>query len=219
MSSSNNQGFRGGKFRRPETPETHRINHRITARDVRVITDSGEQLGVMTTREALMKAEASGLDLVEVAPQSKPPVCKIMDYGKFKYREQKKEAEAKKKRTEQVLKELRIRYSTDIGDLNTKLKQARDFILEGNKVKFSMRFKGREAMYVELGVQKFKEITEKLSDVAIVDERSPGTGRQIHIIFAPAKSVIASVAKPAPAKAPAASTEAAKPEASKKPAA
>jgi len=219
LSSSNNQGFRGGKFRRPETPETHRINHRITARDVRVITDSGEQLGVMTTREALMKAEASGLDLVEVAPQSKPPVCKIMDYGKFKYREQKKEAEAKKKRTEQVLKELRIRYSTDIGDLNTKLKQARDFILEGNKVKFSMRFKGREAMYVELGVQKFKEITEKLSDVAIVDERSPGTGRQIHIIFAPAKSVIASVAKPAPAKAPAASTEAAKPEASKKPAA
>lgn len=150
--------------------------------------DDGEQLGVMSTRDALMKAEQTGLDLVEVAPQAKPPVCKIMDYGKFKYREQKKEAEAKKKRTEHVLKELRIRYSTDIGDLNTKLKQARTFLEEGNKVKFSMRFKGREAMYVELGLEKFKEISKQLEDIAVVDEQSPGAGRQIHITFAPGKN-------------------------------
>ena len=187
MNSSSNQGFRGNRFRRPESPDAHRINHRISAREVRVIADNGDQLGVMTSREALIKAEQAGLDLVEVAPQAKPPVCKIMDYGKFKYREQKKEAEAKKKRTEHVLKELRIRYSTDIGDLNTKLKQAREFLEEGNKVKFTMRFKGREAMYVKLGLEKFDDIIKKLEDIAVVDERSPMTGRQIHIIFAPGK--------------------------------
>lgn len=187
MNNSSNQGYRGNRFRRPEIPDAHRINHRITAREVRVITEEGEQLGVMTTREALMKAEQAALDLVEVAPQAKPPVCKIMDYGKFKYREQKKEAEAKKKRTEHVLKELRLRYSTDIGDLNTKLKQAREFLEEGNKVKFTMRFKGREAMYVELGAEKFNQVAEKLSDIAVVDERSPATGRQISITFAPGR--------------------------------
>lgn len=184
---NSNSGFRGNRFRKPETPDAHRINHRITAREVRVITDEGEQLGVMSTRDALVRAEQTGQDLVEVAPQAKPPVCKIMDYGKFKYREQKKEAEAKKKRTEHVLKELRIRYSTDKGDLNTKLKQARGFLEEGNKVKFSMRFKGREAMYVDLGIEKFKEIIKNLEDIAIVDEQSPPAGRQIHLTLAPSK--------------------------------
>jgi translation initiation factor IF-3 len=110
-----------------------------------------------------------------------------MDYGKFKYKEQKKEAEAKKKRSESTIKELRIRYRTDVGDLETKLKQARDFLAEGDKVKFSMRFKGREVAYVELGLEKFKQIIERLADVATVDERSPGYGRQIHIVLAPAK--------------------------------
>lgn len=178
----------GGRFNRLQTPpDTHRINELITAREVRVISPTGEQLGVLQLRDALQKAQELELDLVEVAPQAKPPVCKILDYGKFKYKEQKKEAEARKNRTETTLKELRLRYRTDIGDLETKLKQARDFLAEGDKVKFVMRFKGREAMYVELGKEKFQQIEQRLADVATVDERSPAVGRQIHITFAPIK--------------------------------
>ncbi len=153
-----------------------------------MVIDGGEQLGILPIRDAIARAESMNLDLVEVAPEAKPPVCKIMDYGKFKYREQKKEAEAKKKRAENVLKELRIRYRTDKGDLDTKLKHAREFLIEGDKVKFSMRFKGREIMYIDLGVQKFNEIIEALADCSVVDERSPTNGRQIHITLAPAKA-------------------------------
>lgn len=185
---SRSGGFRGGRVRRPAPPpDAHRINDFITAREVRVISATGEQLGVMQLRDALLKAQELELDLVEVAPTSKPPVCKILDYGKFKYKEQKKEAEAKKKRTETSLKEIRLRYRTDIGDLETKLKQARDFLAEGDKVKFSMRFKGREAMYLDLGREKFDTIVERLADVAAVDERSPIAGRQIHIVLSPVK--------------------------------
>ncbi len=188
MNAFNASGFRGGRpFRRNETPDAHRINHRITAREVRVISDTGEQLGVIALRDALLAAEKAGLDLVEVSGASNPPVCRIMDYGKFKYREQKKEAESRKKRTETELKELRIRYRTDVGDLDTKLRQAREFIEEGDKVKFSMRFKGREIMYVDLGQAKFKEIIERLADVATVDERSAPYGRMIYIVLAPLK--------------------------------
>ena len=180
--------FRGGRPPRNFQPEeAHRINDRITAREVRVVIDGGEQLGILQLRDAIAKAESLNLDLVEVAPEAKPPVCKIMDYGKFKYREQKKEAEAKKKRSENTLKELRIRYRTDKGDLDTKLKHAREFLGEGDKVKFSMRFKGREIMYVDLGVEKFNEIIKALEDCSVVDERSPQSGRQLHIVLAPMK--------------------------------
>ena len=186
--SSGGGGFRGPRFpRRDLPPDTHRINQRITAREVRVITDEGEQLGVISIREALIAAENAGLDLVEVAPQAQPPVCKIMDYGKFRYKEQKKEAENRKKRSDSTLKELRIRYITDSGDLETKLKQARQFLEEGDKVKFTMRFKGREVAYLNLGVEKFDMIKERLADVAEVDDRSPPMGRVLHITFAPAK--------------------------------
>ena len=115
-----------------------------------------------------------------------------MNYGKFKYKEQKREADAKKKRTESTLKELRIRYRTDVGDLQTKLRQAREFLEEGDKVKFSMRFKGREAMHMDLGKEKFDQIADALKDIASVFERSPTFGRQIHIIFQPLKAAAAS---------------------------
>ncbi|MBX7136574.1 MAG: translation initiation factor IF-3 [Oligoflexia bacterium] len=150
-----------------------------------VIGATGEQLGVMPTRQAVTIAEEQGIDLVEVSPNSDPPVCKLMDYGKFKYKEQKKEAEARKNRSETELKELRVRYITDTGDLEVKLKKAREFLTEGNKVKFSMRFRGREIMYQDMGVEKFKAIVERLKDVATVDEKSPLGGRQIHIVLAP----------------------------------
>ncbi len=181
--------FRGNRPNRPQVPQdAHRINEFILAREVRVIAPDGEQLGVLQIRDALTKAQELELDLVEVAPTAKPPVCKILDYGKFKYKEQKKEAEARKNRTETTIKELRLRYRTDVGDLETKLKQARDFLAEGDKVKFVMRFKGREAMYLDLGKEKFEQIVQRLSDIAVIDDRSPAMGRQIHITFTPSKS-------------------------------
>lgn len=178
-------GMRGQRF--VTQPDLHRINESITAKEVRVISPTGEQLGILSIRDALTKAQEFELDLVEVAGQAKPPVCKILDYGKFKYKEQKKEAEARKNRSETTTKELRLRYRTDIGDLEIKLKQAREFLAEGDKVKFVMRFKGREAMYLDLGKEKLDQIQQNLADVAVVDERSPTSGRQIFITFAPAK--------------------------------
>lgn len=182
-----NRGFKN--FNNQNQPqEDHRINFKIRCPEVRLIGDDGEQLGIMPTNDARKIAEDKGLDLVEVAPNAKPPVCKIMDYGKYKYKEQKKEMAAKKKRSETETKELRIRYRTDKGDLQTKLKQARGFIENGDKVKFSMRFKGREAMYVNLGVEKLNEITQALSDIAIIDEQSKMQGNNIYIVYAPDKS-------------------------------
>lgn len=191
--------FRGGMRgkRPPVQPDTHRINEFIQAKEVRVISPTGEQLGVLQIRDALTKAEEFGLDLVEVSAQAKPPVCKILDYGKFKYKEQKKEAEARKNRSETTIKELRLRYRTDSGDLEIKLRQAREFLGEGDKVKFVMRFKGREAMYVDLGKEKLAQIKQALADVAVVDEESSMGGRQIHMTLAPAKGSATATAKSA----------------------
>ncbi|MCB0319338.1 MAG: translation initiation factor IF-3 [Bdellovibrionales bacterium] len=148
---------RGGRKKRTPVQvqeDTHRINDRIRVPEVRVIDDEGKQLGVLATSYALKLAEERDLDLVEVAPQAKPPVCKLMDYGKFKYREQKKEAEAKKKRTETTIKELRIRYRTDDEDLNTKLKKAREIFDEGYKVKFSIRCRNQKNTDMEINFRK-----------------------------------------------------------------
>lgn len=142
----------------------------------------------MPTTQAARLAEDSNLDLVEVAPNSKPPVCRLMDYGKFKYKEQKKAAEAKKNRSEVTLKELRVRYSTGQGDLDNKLKQAREFLEEGHKVKFSMRFRGREIVNMDLGVEVFDKIVANLEDIASIDDRTRPQGRQISITFAPLKT-------------------------------
>lgn len=175
---------RGQRFK-PPVEDEHRINYKIFAKEVRVVLENGEQLGIIPTKQAIMKAEEMGLDLVEVAATAKPPVCKIMDYGKFRYREQKKEAQARKNRTEVETKELRLRYRTDVGDLETKIKHAREFLEEGNKVKFSMKFKGREAAYMSLGQEKFSQIVTRLADLAIVEERSSAIGNQLYILFAP----------------------------------
>ncbi|RMD84136.1 MAG: translation initiation factor IF-3 [Candidatus Dadabacteria bacterium] len=178
---------RGRSYHRDTQKGRHRINRYITAKEVRLIGEDGSQLGVVPIDKALEEAEERGLDLVEVSPKENPPVCKIMDYGKFRYREQKKQAEARKKRTEIVTKELRIRYRTDVGDLETKLKKAREFLEAGDKVKFTMRFRGREIMYLDLGMEKFDLIAERLSDIATVEERSPRLGNQVYIVFAPDK--------------------------------
>lgn len=171
---------------RQQQPSTdkHRINRDITALEVRVIGSGGEQLGVLRTRDAIQKAEEEGLDLVEVAGTAKPPVCKILDYGKLKYREQKKEA-ALRKNTGPTVKEIRVRYNTDKHDLETKMRNAKKFILEGDRVRFEMRFKGREASYQDLGKAIFQNIIAQLSEVAVVEESTPLIGLKMILVFVP----------------------------------
>lgn len=174
------------KFAQPfQKADLHRINERIIATEVRVIGENGEQIGIKPLQEALMLAKEQELDLVEVSPKAAPPVCKIIDYGKFKYHLQKKEAEAKKNQTDNTVKELKIRYCTDIGDLNTKLRHARKFLSNGCKVKFSMRFRGREKAFVKLGQEKLDQIVEKLADVANVDEQLSSNKSQMHVVLTP----------------------------------
>lgn len=159
------------KFIKPlQNQNKHRINEKIRATEVRVVDSNGEQIGIQPLQEALALATESQLDLVEIAPQASPPVCKLIDYGKYKYQLQKKEAEAKKKQHDNIVKELKVRYCTDVGDLKTKLKHARNFLSDGNKVKFSMRFRGREKAFVHLGKEKLEQIIGQLSDIAKVDD-------------------------------------------------
>ncbi|MEL4896877.1 translation initiation factor IF-3 [Crocosphaera sp. Alani8] len=180
-----------GRPRRRNQPVTantnskYRVNQNIRAEEVRVVNQHGEQLGIQLLSAAIYLAENAGLDLVEVAPNASPPVCKIIDYGKFKYELQKKESSAKKNRTETTLKEVKLRYCTDTGDLNTKLRQARKFLENGSKVKFSMRFRGRERAFIRLGREKLDSIVERLSDVANQDGNSNYNGNQLSVILEP----------------------------------
>ena len=177
---------RRNRFIKPlQKQDKHRINEKIRAQQVRVIDSSGEQVGIQPLQQALSLAHESQLDLVEIAPQADPPVCKLIDYGKYKYQLQKKESEAKKKQTDNAVKELKIGYRTDIGDLKTKLKQARSFLSNGNKVKFSMRFRGREKAFVHLGKEKLEQVVEQLSDIANVYETNLRGRGQVYITVTP----------------------------------
>lgn len=153
-----------------------------------MVDTDGKQLGIMKIDEALSLAEEKGLDLVEVAPNATPPVCKILDYGKFKYMEQKKEAQARKKRSVIEVKEIRLRYNTDVGDLETKIRLAEKFLDEGNKVRFNMRFKGRELNFNQLGQKKLDFIVERLSSKGTVESRTEEIqGRQLVLVIQPIK--------------------------------
>ena len=173
------------KFIKPRQEEQYRINDRIRAEQVRVIDSEGEQVGIQPLQQALSLATEQRLDLVEIAPQASPPVCKLIDYGKFKYQLQKKEADAKKNQRDNAVKELKIRYCTDIGDLKTKLKQARGFLSNGNRVKFSMRFRGREKAFVHLGKEKLEQLVGQLSDVANIYESNLRGRGQVYITLSP----------------------------------
>lgn len=173
------------RFVKPQQQDKHRINKRIHAEEVRVIGSDGEQVGIRTISEALALATEAQLDLVEIAPKAEPPVCKIIDYGKYKYQQQKKEAEAKKNQKDNAVKELKVRYCTDVGDLNTKLRQARGFLADGNKVKFSMRFRGREKAFVHLGKEKLEQIVGQLSDISKIDDRNFRSRSQMYITLIP----------------------------------
>jgi len=171
-----------------------RINRRIRAREVRLIGSDGSQLGVVSITQALERAEEEGLDLVEVAPDSRPPVCRIMDYGKFKYQKKKRQAEAKKRQVQVVLKEVKIRYKTDEHDLVTKINQARRFLMEGNKVKFVMFFKGREVQFAELGYHVMERVAADLVEVSVM-ERPPRMEHRILAMYFASKGVVKDAGK------------------------
>lgn len=185
--------------------ETHKINRRIRVPEVRLIGVDGAQIGVVPIEEALRRAEELQLDLVEVAPTAKPPVCRILDYGKFKYQQHKKEAEAKKKASTTTVKELRLSYRTDTGDIKRQVDKARAFLEAGDRVKFLLRFRGREMAYQDLGREKLMRVCEQLTDIATIEGTARMEGRMMGIILAPGKKKSKATAKRAPS-APAAET-------------
>jgi translation initiation factor IF-3 len=152
-----------------------------------LIGADGEQIGIVSIKEALKKAEETGLDLVEIAPQATPPVCKIIDFGKFAYEIQKKEKIQKKNQVVSVLKEIRLHPNTDTHDFDFKARHAVNFIEQGDKVKVSVIFKGRELAFTELGENLLKKFIERLSDVAKVEQEPKFEGRAMHTILAPLK--------------------------------
>ena len=162
-----------------------RTNEKITASEVRVISSTGAQLGIISIREALNYAEDEGYDLVEVSPDAKPPVCKIIDYGKLKYKEQKSKKEAKKKQKTIEVKEIKMRPGIDTHDYLVKIKALNKFISEGNKVKVSMRFRGREMEHKNLGFDLLKKLTEEVSEYAKVEVPPKSEGKQIMMILVP----------------------------------
>ena len=167
-----------------------RVNHRIRVPEVRVVLDDGSQLGVMPTSEALKAAEQRGLDLVEVNPKSMPPVCKILDFGKYKYEEKKRASEAKRKQTIVELKEVKLRPKTDDHDLQVKVRSARRFLESGNKVKFTVRFRGREITHPQRAQMQLDWLVEQLQDLANVEQRPQMEGRTMSAIVGPKPIVL-----------------------------
>ncbi|WP_370452428.1 translation initiation factor IF-3 [Corallococcus sp. CA054B] len=162
-----------------------RTNRRIRAREVRVVGPNAEQLGVMSLEAALARAQADGLDLVEISPMAKPPVCKIMDYGKFKYEEKKKASDAKKKQVVVHLKEVKLRPKTEEHDYEFKVRNVRRFLEEGNKAKITIQFRGREITHKELGSAILDDVTKDLKEIAVVEQNPRMEGRQMFMILAP----------------------------------
>ena len=146
------------------------INEQIRDREIRLIGEDGEQLGIMSAREAMKIAQEAELDLVKIAPAAKPPVCKIIDYGKYKYEQARKEKEAKKKQKTVEVKEVRLSPNIDTNDLNTKINNAKKFISKGNKVKVTLRFRGREMAHVQQSKHILDDFAETLADVAVVEK-------------------------------------------------
>jgi translation initiation factor IF-3 len=167
-----------------------RVNHRIRVPEVRVVLDDGSQLGVMPTSEALKAAEGRGLDLVEVNPKSIPPVCKILDFGRYKYEEKKRQSDAKRKQTIVELKEVKLRPKTDDHDLAVKVRAARRFLESGNKVKFTVRFRGREITHPQRAQMQLDWLVEQLADLANLEQRPQMEGRTMSAIVGPKPIVL-----------------------------
>ena len=158
----------------------HELNEEISDREIRLIGSGGEQLGIMSPAEALRIADEQGLDLVKISPQAVPPVCKLMNYGKFRFEQSKKEKEARKNQHVVEIKEIRMSPGIDIGDFNTKLKNAQKFIADGNRVKVSVRFRGREMAHTDIGRDLLVRFAESVAEVANLD-KEPKNGRPQHV--------------------------------------
>ena len=163
------------------------INENIKAKQVRLIDADNENRGIVSIKEALAVAEEAGLDLIEISPQANPPVCKVLDYGKYRYEQQKKKNEAKKNQKVVEIKELKLRPVIETHDYEVKMKQAKKFLEQGNKVKFTMRFKGRELSANDMGKQIMAQIVEDLDNCAKVDSEMKLEGRQMMMILSPLK--------------------------------
>lgn len=185
-----------------------RLNAEITAREVRLIGVEGQPLGIVSITDALQQAEAAELDLVEIAPQAAPPVCRIMDYGKFRYQEQKKAHEAKLKQKQIQVKEIKFRPNTDDGDYNIKMRNLLKFLDEGDKAKITLRYRGREMAHQEFGQRLLERVKADTAEHAVVEQFPKMEGRQLIMVLAPKKKEPAakkkSEGKPAAAVAPAA---------------
>lgn len=159
------------------------MNERIRDAEVRVIGDDGSQLGIMSSKEAYFKAKDMGLDLVKVSPNAVPPVCKIVDFGKYRYELEKKEKEAKKNQTKIELKEIRMTPNIEANDLNTKIAQGRKFLEKGNKLKVTLRFRGREIARMDIHEHVLYDFAEKLSDISIIEKKPLAEGRNMSLVL------------------------------------
>ena len=177
-----------------------RINEEIRVREVRVTTAEGEQLGIMQVRDALQMAMEQNLDLVEVAPTARPPVCRIMDYGKFRFEQTKKEKEAKKNQRVIEIKEIRMSPGIDTNDFNTKLRNGQKFLSDGDRVKVSVRFRGREMAHTEIGEVLLRDYADKCAEIAVLDKAPKLEGRNMSIFLSP--KPVTPPKKPAKPKAP-----------------
>ena len=155
------------------------INEQIRDRELRLIGEDGEQLGIMSARDAMKLAREANLDLVKIAPTAKPPVCKIIDYGKYRYEQARREKEARKKQKTIEVKEIRLSPNIDTNDLNTKVNQARKFVSGGNKVKVAVRFRGRELAHTAVGKTILEDFAQKLSDIAVIDKPAKLEGKSM----------------------------------------
>jgi len=170
------------------SPKKTRVNSDITYPTVRVIDHEGEQLGILTSEEALQKAQDVSLDLVEVSPNAEPPVCRIMDFGKYKFENSKKKQGAKKKQRRTQVKEIKFRPRTEVGDYKVKLSKLTKFLENGDKTKVTMRFRGREFAHQELGMELLKRVVSDLEEIANVEQMPGMEGRQMVMVLGPKKT-------------------------------
>ena len=175
-----------------------KVNKEIRAAKVRVISHTGEQIGIISLQEALARADEAGLDLVEIVPGSNPPVCKIINFGKFRYDQTKREKESKKSQHQIKIKEIKLKPNIDLHDLETKLRHARDFIAKGYKVKITCMFRGRELSHPEIGEKVVRKFCEQLEDIAMLESPIKMLGRILTVVLAPgAKKKKETTTKPA----------------------
>ena len=162
-----------------------RRNEAIVAREIRLIGANGEQVGILPTREAQEMADEAGLDLVEISPNAEPPVCRVMDYGKYRFQQQKKANEAKKKQKQVQVKEVKFRPGTDVGDYNTKMRKLKAFLESGDRAKITVRFRGREFAHQNRGMELLKRVEDELGDLIVVEQRPKMEGRQMMMMVSP----------------------------------